>query len=255
MQPKTVATKKILVIEDDASVRQLMAKHFRRQGYDVSEAEDAAAAMTKAKSGSTFDLILTDVHLPDDSGVHLARLIHAEAPLSPIIFVTGDPDAQMAREALETEGAAGYLVKPFRLFELDAVVDGVLSRTDANQIIAEDLAERPQNRINHLFDALDVGALEADEAVAALSAERAAALQAVLDAGDAYDVVEPRYRLRLNSDNPQMLEGLPRPRLNLRQLVVLAVVILLGVLFAIGLPGSNASRSGVILTTPSAAPQ
>jgi CheY-like chemotaxis protein len=192
--------------------------------------------------------------LPDGSGVHLARRIHGAIPKSPIIFVTGDPDAALAREALETDGAAGYLVKPFRLFELDAIVDGVLSRADASEVVMEDLSERPANRMNHLFDALDVEALEADEAVAALSDERAAALQAVLDAGDAYDVVEPRYRLRLNGDRGAMLEGLPRPRLNIRQLVVLAVVIILGVLLSIGLPGSGA-KSGVILTQPNVTQQ
>ena len=248
MQSNSVGARRILVIEDDASVRQLMAKHFRRHGYEVTEAEDASAAIALTRGRSKFDLILTDVHLPDDSGVELARRIHAESPMAPIIFVTGDPDEGLAREALETEGAAGYLVKPFRLFELDAVVDGVMARSVPDELVMENLAERPKNRIAHLFEALDVEALEADEQVAALSAERAAELQEVLDAGDAYDVVEPRYRLRLITDHSPM-QSLPHPRLNLRQAIVLIAVLLLGVLLSIGLPDASAAKNGVNVTS------
>jgi response regulator RpfG family c-di-GMP phosphodiesterase len=127
----------ILVVEDDAAVRTLITRHLRAIGYEAEGAEDAQQALALSKK-MRFDLVLTDIHMPGISGLELAKLLLARAPLKPVVVITGDSDETLAREAL-AQGASGYLLKPFELFELDAVVDQVLSRlalVEATQMLA-----------------------------------------------------------------------------------------------------------------------
>jgi DNA-binding response OmpR family regulator len=112
---------RILIVEDDATVRRLMTTHFRRSGFEV----EYAMAAEEVAADERYDLVLTDVHLPGESGVDMARRIHEQQPDQPVVFVTGDPDAQLAHDAIRS-GAAGYLLKPFELFELDALVNQAL---------------------------------------------------------------------------------------------------------------------------------
>ncbi len=112
----------VLVVEDDIGVREMVSAHLRRKGYEVVAVSSAEAVLEKIRGGDLdYDVALTDVHLPGMSGVELNRLLLATSPLSPIIVITGDDNADLARRALQ-DGAAGYLLKPFELFELDAAL-------------------------------------------------------------------------------------------------------------------------------------
>ena len=107
---------RVLVVEDDPGVRQLIGSHLKRKGYEPITAESAEAVLEQVRAGELeYDVALTDVHLPGMTGVELNRLLLATSPLSPIIVITGDDDAELARRALQ-EGATGYLLKPFELF-------------------------------------------------------------------------------------------------------------------------------------------
>lgn len=108
---------RILVVEDDSSIRRLMTTHFRKLGYEV----DYAMTAEEVASDEPYDVVVTDVHLPGESGVDLARRIRQAHPRQQVVFMTGDHDASLARQAMDS-GAAGYLLKPFEFFELDAVV-------------------------------------------------------------------------------------------------------------------------------------
>ena len=116
---------KVLVVEDDPAMRALLTRQLRRKGFDVSEAGDAETVLNQASAGSGYDLVVADVHLPGQSGVELARHLRKGDADSRVVFVTGDHDESLAREAME-EGAAGYLLKPFEFFELEAVVRSAL---------------------------------------------------------------------------------------------------------------------------------
>jgi DNA-binding response OmpR family regulator len=119
---------RILIVEDDAGMRGLMAKHFRRKGYEVEQAEAAEEVVARfGENSGRFDVVVTDVHLPGESGVDLARRIKEMRPEQQVVFMTGDADATIAQRALRG-GAAGYLVKPFEFFELDAVVNHAVTR-------------------------------------------------------------------------------------------------------------------------------
>jgi DNA-binding NtrC family response regulator len=127
---------RILIVEDDPSIRGLMTRHFRRNGFEVESAGAAEDVLARFKAGEPrFDVVVTDVHLPGESGVDLARRIHEVQPEQPIIFMTGDSDAAIARRALK-DGAVGYLLKPFEFFELDAVVNhAVQQQTQRRQVV------------------------------------------------------------------------------------------------------------------------
>ncbi len=116
-------THRILIVEDDASIRGLMTKHFRRKGFEVEYAAAAEDVIERFATGSArFDVVVIDIHLPGESGVDLARRIHSVSPEQQVVFMTGDSDGAIARQALK-DGAAGYLLKPFQFHEIDTVVN------------------------------------------------------------------------------------------------------------------------------------
>jgi CheY-like chemotaxis protein len=113
---------RILVVEDNVLFRFMVAEHLRRLGFtvdDVSTADEARQAITR--SGVRYNLVVADIHLPDSTGIDFARVAHELRPDLPFVFITGDDDESLARRAL-LEDPAGYLIKPFELTELDAVV-------------------------------------------------------------------------------------------------------------------------------------
>lgn len=115
----------ILVVDDDPSVRAIMAACLKKAGYRVSEAEDAAGLRAWMDHGGV-DLVLLDVNLPDGDGMTLARQVRAVAEVG-IIMVTerGAPDDR----ALGLEiGADDYLPKPVYPRELLARIKNVLDR-------------------------------------------------------------------------------------------------------------------------------
>ena len=123
----TPPSHRILLVEDDAAVRGLVAAHLRRGGFAVKEAESAEEVLRALRDGRlAYDLALADVHLPGLSGIELSRLLLATAPLRPVILITGDDDERLAHRAL-AHGVAAYLLKPFQLFELDAALTQALS--------------------------------------------------------------------------------------------------------------------------------
>lgn len=126
----TERKRRILVVEDEARVREMIARHLAGQGYDVAQASDAEQVLLRmSRDRAPFDLVLTDIHLPGLSGVELLRLLLTHSPLRPVVMITGDSDEALARKALNY-GAAGYLLKPFQLAELEATVRQAVSRLE-----------------------------------------------------------------------------------------------------------------------------
>lgn len=116
----------LLIVEDDPMVRRLLVRHFQKKYGVVREAPDAELALAAFREGGSFDVVVTDVHLPGMTGVDMATQIRQIRHDQPIVFVTGDVDEDLARRALEG-GSAGYLLKPFEFFELDAAIAQALN--------------------------------------------------------------------------------------------------------------------------------
>jgi CheY-like chemotaxis protein len=117
----------VLLVEDDNSMRKLIETQLTKSGFSVS-AVDCAEAVPRAreKLGRPFDVVVSDVHLPGMSGIELASMLLASTPGLPVILITGDPDEALAREAL-SRGPVSYLLKPFQLFELEALIRTALA--------------------------------------------------------------------------------------------------------------------------------
>jgi PAS domain S-box-containing protein len=118
----------ILLVEDEMSVRGLIASTLEANGYRVLQAEDADEAIRRVREAPIFpSLLLTDVILPGRSGAELARQLHQEAPNLEVLYVSGYPrDALDRREILDR--SINFLQKPFELDVLMALVRRLLDR-------------------------------------------------------------------------------------------------------------------------------
>lgn len=121
-----MATRTILVVDDEPVIRSSVAEALAAGGYRIVEAENGTAALQLARSEHP-DLVLLDVMLPGHSGVEVCRLIRAESPV-PIILLTAR-DAESDKVQGFEAGADDYVTKPFSLRELEARVRAVLRRT------------------------------------------------------------------------------------------------------------------------------
>ena len=100
----------ILIIDDEASLRQTMARILQRAGYEVTTAANGKEGLALV-SEHPFDLVYLDIRMPDMSGLELLKIIHDKYSDLPIILFTAQPDVNSAVEALR-RGATDYLLKP-----------------------------------------------------------------------------------------------------------------------------------------------
>lgn len=130
---------RVLVVDDDAGIRDLLAEYLSRNGYAVQTASDGAAMYAILTAGSV-DLLILDVMLPGDDGLTLCRNLRADAAFAslPILMLTARGDDFDKIVGLEM-GADDYLPKPFNPRELLARIKSLLRRsTQFNSTIAED---------------------------------------------------------------------------------------------------------------------
>jgi two-component system cell cycle sensor histidine kinase/response regulator CckA len=116
---------KILLVEDDAAVRRLVARTLQSHGYAVSEAASPAEALRLVDGREDFDLLLTDVVMPGMNGRQLAEALLAERPTLKVLFTSGYPADTMIRHGI-ADGSAAYIGKPYLPIELARKVREVL---------------------------------------------------------------------------------------------------------------------------------
>lgn len=119
--------RKLLLVEDEESVRGLLRTYLSREGFQVTEALDVDSAI--AQLTEEFEVVITDIRLPGASGNELVAAVKSRWPTTQVIVITGFRDAQIAAEALNA-GADGYLFKPFGMPELRSHIVDALSRRD-----------------------------------------------------------------------------------------------------------------------------
>jgi DNA-binding response OmpR family regulator len=121
---------KILIIEDDSSLREIIERGLRGEGYVVESASNFAEADNKI-AGYSYDCILLDIMLPDGNGLRLLEHIKALKKSDHVIIIS-------ARDSLDDKvtgldlGADDYLAKPFYMAELSARIKSVLRRSGGN---------------------------------------------------------------------------------------------------------------------------
>ncbi len=136
---------RILVVEDDPHIRDLIVLHLGLEGLETEAVGDGRDALVRAQSGS-YDLIILDLMLPGVDGIAVARAVRREGPSQdvPILMLTARAEESDKVLGLES-GADDYLVKPFGIRELVARVRALLRRPRRSQLQAEAASsgERP----------------------------------------------------------------------------------------------------------------
>ena len=117
---------KVLVVDDEPTVREVVASYLRRDGHDVAEAADGTTAL-ELLDADPPDLVVLDMMLPGVNGLDVLRRVRAVSSI-PVIMLTARAEESDRVSGLEL-GADDYVVKPFSPRELAARVNGVLRRT------------------------------------------------------------------------------------------------------------------------------
>jgi two-component system, NtrC family, response regulator AtoC len=122
---------RILIVEDDANLAFVLREAMQRKGYD-SDTVGTLAAVPERLKGSSYDLVLLDMNLPDGDGIDAIPQYRRLAPDTPIIAMTAYASRQVASEALR-RGAYDFFTKPLTLAELEIVVGRALEHRRLQQ--------------------------------------------------------------------------------------------------------------------------
>ncbi|MES9809549.1 response regulator transcription factor [Streptomyces cinereoruber] len=128
---------RVLVVDDEASLTELLSMALRYEGWQVMSAGDGAAALRSAREFRP-DAVILDMMLPDVDGLSLLGSIRRELPDVPVLFLTAK-DAVEDRIAGLTAGGDDYVTKPFSLEEVVARLRGLIRRSGAAQARSESL--------------------------------------------------------------------------------------------------------------------
>jgi two-component system OmpR family response regulator len=124
---------RLLIVEDNPEMRDLLRKVLEKEGYQVSVAADSREA-TASLSRIPFDLVVTDMLMPDDGGLELLEAIREVRPSLPVIIITAFGDWGSYSRALEL-GAAAFISKPLKMAELIGAIHTALAARGAGQAV------------------------------------------------------------------------------------------------------------------------
>lgn len=140
---------RVLVVDDEDSIREFLEIMLRREGYDVTCASSGAAALEVMK-GKTFDLVLSDMSMPEMDGIQLLARIKEVDPAIVVVIMTAYGSAESAVMAMKG-GAADYLSKPFQIEELLIVIEKALKSA---KLEIENRQLRSQLRKEYSFESI-----------------------------------------------------------------------------------------------------
>src|SRR5438105_5069077 len=119
-----MSARRILIVEDDDNLRQVMQIQLSRDGYHTTSVPDVGQAICVLEK-TPQDLIITDLNLPDSSGIELLKKAHGEFPETAVIVMTAFGTIETAVEAMRS-GAYDFIVKPIHPSELRILVGRAL---------------------------------------------------------------------------------------------------------------------------------
>ena len=105
--------KRVLVVDDEEGVRELLGEVLEDAGYSCSRVQDGLRALSRLASETRYDLIFSDISMPGLDGIDLLRTVKSVAPVTPVILVSGNYEWELGLDALRL-GAADYLYKPVK---------------------------------------------------------------------------------------------------------------------------------------------
>ncbi|MBI3610946.1 MAG: sigma-54-dependent Fis family transcriptional regulator, partial [Nitrospirae bacterium] len=117
---------KILVVDDERSMREFLSIMLKKEGYAVTVAEDGGAAI-RLIGKEMFDLVLTDVKMPKVTGIEVLKAVKEASPETIVLMITAFASTETAIEAMK-EGAYDYLTKPFQIEEVRLIIQNALEK-------------------------------------------------------------------------------------------------------------------------------
>lgn len=118
--------RRVLLVDDDPAQLEMLRLWLAHQGHDVTAAAGGAAGVA-AIAATRFDVVVTDLHMPEVTGLDLVRATKAHQPLVPVIILTGQGTIADALEALRDGQVYEFLQKPLR--SLDRLSDAIMRAT------------------------------------------------------------------------------------------------------------------------------
>lgn len=140
---------RILVIDDQESIRKSLAAVLEEEGYLVDTAENGKEAIEKSRA-KPYNLALIDIRLPDMDGLQLLTSIKETLPKTVKIIITGYPSLENAVEAVN-KGGDGYIIKPFDMNKLlDMIKEHLKKQEEARKYSEQKVAEFIETRAREL---------------------------------------------------------------------------------------------------------
>ncbi len=120
--------RKMLVVDDEPGMRQLLQTAFQERGFDVSVASNGDRAVDRLENGH-FDLVITDLKMPGRDGFGVLRAVKGVSADTKVIIITAYGSIEKAVEAMQM-GASDFIAKPFKLAEIELKVDKLIRKTN-----------------------------------------------------------------------------------------------------------------------------
>ena len=139
---------KILIVDDERSMRDVLSIMLKRAGYGVTVASDGEEAIAHIDR-ELFDLVITDLKMPKAGGLDVLRAVKESAPESVVLIITAFASAESAVEAMKL-GAYDYLTKPFQVDEVQLIVRNALEKrrlTTENMLLKREAAKPSPTQI------------------------------------------------------------------------------------------------------------
>jgi len=180
---------RVLVVDDERSIRELLWQYLTTQGYECLVAGDGSTAVSMLDR-QPFDLVISDICMPQLTGIDLLEYVHDRHPQLPVILITAVADLETAVDAMK-HGAVDYITKPFNLAKVAASVHNAL------QARARRLQEAQLTR--HLQELLESRSWALDSALHTLNLERDMTLEALVRALDARESETKHHSQRVQA--------------------------------------------------------
>ena len=132
---------KILLVDDEAPSREALGMLLKSAGYEIAGVGTGREAFDLLTAGS-FDIIITDLFLPDLNGIDILKRVKSLSPAMEVILITGHASAETAVQAMK-EGAFDYITKPLNLDALRLIIDKALEK---RRLLSENVYLKKQLR-------------------------------------------------------------------------------------------------------------
>ncbi|MDH4329393.1 MAG: sigma-54 dependent transcriptional regulator, partial [Nitrospira sp.] len=134
---------KILVVDDEQSLREVLSIMLKRTGYDVTSVADGEEAI-ELLNKDIFDLVITDLRMPKIDGMEVLKAAKSASPETVVLIITAFASADSAVEAMK-QGAYDYLTKPFQVDEVQLIIRNALEKrrlTTENILLKREMASQ-----------------------------------------------------------------------------------------------------------------